>query len=270
MGARLKLYPLCGVDVHTIDVENPVEMRSGGAARGTGVAQNVAALHLRTRCDNELRHVKIHGLKALAVVNADRIAENVELLRERDVACGDGTDGFAGRGALVHAAVIFAGRLPVMEAPDAEGRGHAAGNRRNERILPRAAVGDLFLEAGELRDFFRRGMERLYLRAEFYVLRWKKRLANDDSQLLLATSIVPRDGDRGRTGQVLDGNGKQAEMVAGGLPKELRGTAKKRRRRVFGGAGDAQGLAELDLFGSDGAILCDGRSHGGSTDQESH
>ena len=127
----MKLDPLCGVDVHTIDVENPVEMRSGGAARGTGVAQNVAALHLCTRCDNELRHVKIHGLKALAVVNADRIAENVELLRERDVACGDGTDGFAGRGALVHAAVIFAGRLPVMEAPDAEGRGHAAGNRRN-------------------------------------------------------------------------------------------------------------------------------------------
>src|SRR5215813_9404929 len=112
LGARLKLDPLRGVDVHTIDVENPVEMRSGGAARGTGVAQNVAALDLCTCCDDELRHVKIRGLKALAVVNADRIAENVEFLRERDVACGDGADGFAGRGALVHAAVILAGRLP--------------------------------------------------------------------------------------------------------------------------------------------------------------
>src|SRR5262249_44685396 len=161
MGARLKLDPLRGVDVHTIDVENPVEMRSGGAARGTGVAQNVAALDLGTSCDHELRHVKIHGLQALAVVNADRIAENVELLCERDVAAGDGADGLGGWGALVHAGVIFAGRLPVMEAPDAEGRGHAAGYRRNERILPRAVVGDLLLEAGEQRDLFRRGMERL-------------------------------------------------------------------------------------------------------------
>src|SRR5262249_24778920 len=108
--------------------------------------------------------------KALAVVDAYGVAEYVEWLREGDCAGCDRTNRFARRGALVHPAVIFARWFAVVQTPDAKGRSHAAGHRRSERILPKAGFGDLFLKAGEQGHFFRRGVERLYFRAEFYIL----------------------------------------------------------------------------------------------------
>src|SRR5262245_14029808 len=96
----LEFHPLRGIDVDSVDVKNPVKMRASGAAGGTGVAKDVAALDLRAGRGNKLGHVEVHGLKALAVINADGVAEDVELLGERDCARGDGANGFAGRSTL--------------------------------------------------------------------------------------------------------------------------------------------------------------------------
>ena len=57
-------------------------MRPGGAAGGTGVAKNIAALHGRAGSNDESRHVQVHGFEALAVIDADSVAEHVELFGE--------------------------------------------------------------------------------------------------------------------------------------------------------------------------------------------
>jgi len=95
-------------------------VRAGGAAGGTGVSKDVTALDLRTRSNDESGHVEIHGFQALAVVNADGVAEYVKLLRESDGACGHCAYGFIGGRALVDAAMIFPGGLSVMKALDAK------------------------------------------------------------------------------------------------------------------------------------------------------
>ena len=155
VGTRGKLHPLLGIDVYAVDVKNPVKVGAGRASGGTGVAEDVAALDLRTGDGDKFGHVEIHGLKTLSVVDADGIAEHVELLRERDGASGDGADGFARGSPLVHAAVVLAGRLSIVKASDAERRRHAAGDGRGERILPKTRFRDLFLEGGQQCDFFR-------------------------------------------------------------------------------------------------------------------
>ena len=60
--AGLELDPLSRIDVHSVDVKNPVKMRAGGSPCGTGIAEDVAALDLRARRDYEFGHVEIHGL----------------------------------------------------------------------------------------------------------------------------------------------------------------------------------------------------------------
>ena len=80
------------------------------------------------------------------MVNADRVAEHVELLCEGDGAWGDRADGFASGRTLVNTAVVFAGGLSVVKAFDAKWRGHATGDRRSERVLPKASSGDFFFE----------------------------------------------------------------------------------------------------------------------------
>src|SRR5262245_31537526 len=130
--AGLEFEPLAGVDVHSVDVKNPVKMRASGAAGGASVSEDVAALNLRARRYDEFGHVEIHGFEALAVVNADGVAEHIKFLRESDSACCDRADGFAGWRALVNAAVIFAGSFTVVKTFDAKWRGHAAGDGRSE------------------------------------------------------------------------------------------------------------------------------------------
>ena len=89
---RLKFEPLRGINVHAINVKDPVQVRTSGTTSGTRVAEDVAALHLRAGNCDQLGHVEIHGLEALAVVNADGVAEYVELLGESDGAGGYRTD----------------------------------------------------------------------------------------------------------------------------------------------------------------------------------
>jgi hypothetical protein len=78
-------------------------------------------------------------------VNTDGIAEYIELLCESDSAGGDSANGFAGRSALVNAAVVFTSRFPVVKAFDPKGDVMATGNRRGEWILPRASTRNFFL-----------------------------------------------------------------------------------------------------------------------------
>src|ERR1700751_5761933 len=103
-GARLEFHPLRGVGVDTVDVKNPVEVRAGGAASRAGVTEDVATLDLRAGRGNQFGHVEVHGLEALAVVNADGIAQDIKLLSEGDGAGGHSADGFAGGRALIDAA----------------------------------------------------------------------------------------------------------------------------------------------------------------------
>src|ERR1700686_2304421 len=97
-------------------------MWAGGASSGTGIAKNVEALHGRAGSGDQPRHVQVHGFEALAVIDADGVAEDVEFLRKRDGASSDRANRFAFRSALVEAAVVLAGRFAVVEALDAEGR----------------------------------------------------------------------------------------------------------------------------------------------------
>jgi hypothetical protein len=96
-------------------------MGASGTAGRTGVTEDVAALNLRAGSGGQLGHVEVHGLEALAVVNADSIAEHVELLSESYGTSSNGADGFAGGSALIDAAVIFTGGFAVVETFDTEG-----------------------------------------------------------------------------------------------------------------------------------------------------
>src|SRR5215470_7144458 len=80
--ARLKFHPLRGIDVHAIDIENPMQVRAGGPAGRTGITENVPALHLQAGGRDEFGHVQIHGFEALAMVEAYGVAEHMEGLCE--------------------------------------------------------------------------------------------------------------------------------------------------------------------------------------------
>jgi hypothetical protein len=145
-GAGLEFDPLSGVYVEAVYVQNPVKVRAGGAAGGTGVAEDVAALDFGAGGDFEFGHVEIHGFEALTVVNADSISEDIKLLSEGDGACSNGANGFSSGSALVDAAVVVAGGFAVVEALYAKRRGHTAGNGRGQRICPEAGVRDFLFE----------------------------------------------------------------------------------------------------------------------------
>lgn len=95
-------------------------MWTGGTAGGTGVAENVATLNGCAGSGDEAGHVEIHGFEPLAVIDADSIAEYVELFRERDGARSHCADGFAFGRALVYATVIFTSGLSAVETLNAE------------------------------------------------------------------------------------------------------------------------------------------------------
>src|SRR5215469_6879093 len=95
----LQFDPLRGIDIDSVYVQDPVEVRAGGAAGGPGVTENIAALHNSTRSHNETRHVQVHGFQALAVIDAHRVAKYIELLCEGDSAGSDSANRFAFRSA---------------------------------------------------------------------------------------------------------------------------------------------------------------------------
>jgi len=208
-----EFHPLRGIDVDAVDVKDPVEMGASGTAGRTGVTEDVAALNLRAGSGGQLGHVEVHGLEALAVVNADSIAEHVELLSESYGTSSNGADGFAGGSALIDAAVIFTGGFAVVETFDTEGRSHTSGYGRGERVLPRTRVGDSFLEGGQQCDFFRGRMQCFNFGSEPHVLRREKCFADDDRKFLRLGAIVARDGECGRAGDVFHGNGEQSKIL---------------------------------------------------------
>src|SRR5258705_11657531 len=60
---RLQFDPLRGIHVDAIHVENPVKMRTRGAASRTGIAKSISALDSCTASDSQSRHVQIHGFE---------------------------------------------------------------------------------------------------------------------------------------------------------------------------------------------------------------
>src|SRR6266404_375690 len=133
---RLQFDPLRGIHVDAIHVENPVKMRTRGAASRTGVAKSISTLDSCTASDSQPRHVQIHGFEALSVVDSDRVAKNVELFREGHRACRNGPNRFAFGSPLIHSAVIFAREFAIVETLYAKRRCHASGDGRRKWILP--------------------------------------------------------------------------------------------------------------------------------------
>src|SRR5579863_138988 len=188
--AELQLHPLRGIDVDAVYVENPVQMRAGGAAGGTGIAENIAALNRGARSRNQARHVQVHRFEALAVVDPDGVAENVKLSCEGDSARGHRAYRLAFRSALIDAAVVFAGGFAVVEALDAERRSHATADGRSEGIRPGTRIGNVFLEIVEQGDFFRGGVQTLDFGAQGNVLRRKNSFANANLKRLRRVSLA--------------------------------------------------------------------------------
>jgi len=113
-----------------------MKMRTRGTASRAGIAKNVSTLHRCTASDNQSRHVQIHRLEALSVVDPDSVAKNVKLFCEGHSACRNGANRFAIGSPLIHSTVIFARGLAIVETLYAKRRRHAAGDRRRKWILP--------------------------------------------------------------------------------------------------------------------------------------
>ncbi len=156
-----------------------MKVGTGRAARGAGVAEDVAFLYEGTVGDSQFRHMEKHGGEALAVIDADGVAKNVEVLCEDDFSVGDGTNFFACRGALIDATVKFTGGFSIVKTLHAEGRGDAAIDGRGEGILPKAGVGHSIAEIREELNLFGSGAKGFDIRTQANVLRWKFRRTND-------------------------------------------------------------------------------------------
>lgn len=125
--------------------------------------------------------------------------------------------------------------------------------------MPKAFVGDFFLEAGEQCDFFGSGMESFNIWAEFDILCGKSCFANHDGNLLWRCPIVAREGERCRPRRILHRNWQKTERVAFGLRKKFGRPIFELCGRKLRRACDAESVAQPDLFGSDGASLRNGR-----------
>src|SRR5205814_566563 len=137
---RLELDPLRGIYIHTIDVKNPVQMRTIGAASGTCVTKYIAARHGCPRGHHQSRHVQVHGFESLPMIDSDSVAKNIKLFREYYYAGGDRANRLPFWCSLIHAAMIFAGGLSVVETFHPEWRRDAAWRRSGEWILPQTCV----------------------------------------------------------------------------------------------------------------------------------
>jgi len=117
-----------------------MKMRSSGTTSRTGIAKDISFFDDRAIADGEPCHMQIHRTKALAMINANSIAQHVELPGKNDLSVSDGSDGFAGRSALVHSAVKFPGRLAIVEALHTKGRSNATVDGGSKRVLPKPRV----------------------------------------------------------------------------------------------------------------------------------
>ena len=98
-------------------------------------------------------------------------------------------------------------------------------------------------------------MEGFDFGAELHVLRGKNCFTNDDGDLQRLSAVVTRDSERRWSRRIFHRNWQQAESVAIGLRKKLGSSIVEFCRRESRRAGDAKGVAELDLSGSDGTGL---------------
>ena len=137
-----------------------MQVRTGGTAGRTGVTENVALLHNCAVGNGEFGHVKKHGAEALAVIDADGVAEDVELFREDNFSVGDGANFFACRSSLIHATVKFTSRFAIVQAFHAKRRGDTAFDGRRKGIVPKTRIGNFISEIRQQLNFFGRRAER--------------------------------------------------------------------------------------------------------------
>ena len=109
-----EVNPLRRIDGLALDVERPVQMRSGGAAGGTCIPDDVPSGHVIAFFDSEARQMEVYGLQPLTMINSDGAAAQIEWTNDFDIARGDGVDGTRGGGVLIDAGMEISCRLAVM------------------------------------------------------------------------------------------------------------------------------------------------------------
>lgn len=244
-----------GIYVDAVDVHDPVEMRAVGAAGVARVAEDGTFFDLSAGLDGKLGHVHVGGFQTLAMVHTDSVSEDVEFLGEADFARGDGANGFAFRSALVDAAMKFSSGLAVVQTLDPKGRGHAAGDGRDQRFPPKAIVGDGVTKRGEEMNVVRRGVQRFDGRGERNVLRREISFEDDCFGGEERFLVRGQEFDPIVARLLRDGNRHQTESRAVGLRKHLDSAIDHGGRSDTGGAAHVDGLAELDGSGREAALL---------------
>ena len=93
--------------------------------------------------------------------------------------------------------------------------------------------------------------------------------ADDHGKLLGLGSIIARDDECSPARCVFYGNGKQSEIVAGGLREEFDLAAVENGGSEFSRTGDAQGVTELYRFRSGPTLLRNKRMREHNANEES-
>ena len=199
--------------------------------------------------------MEVHGFQPLPVIDPNGIAEHVELFCEGDGAGSNSANRFTFRGALIHAAVIFAGRLAVVQTFYAERRSHASADRSSQRILPHTIFRNVFFERVEQRHLFGSGTKRFDFRAELHVLRRENSFANKHTQGLGRSIIAAKDGELEHPGLIQHGNREKAKPLPVGLEKELRFAVVEPYFCEFRRTSNAKCFAKLHLRRRYGALL---------------
>src|ERR1700751_4238295 len=84
------------VDARAMPADAEIEMRSGGASRGTDQADRLALPHFLAGRDLDFREMKRLGHEPVAVVDEDGVPWKKEIIGEQDRAVRDRFDGSAG------------------------------------------------------------------------------------------------------------------------------------------------------------------------------
>ena len=189
------------------------------------------------------------------MVDANGITQNIKLFSENNFAVGDGANRFTGRRALIDTTVKFSSRFSVVHALYAEGRSYATIDRRRERVLPEAVVGNFVAEGSEQLNFFRRGAERFDVRAEADIFGGKTGGADEEFSRCEGRSFFEKKFDGSGSGRIFYGNRHQAERCSVGLAEKFYRAVVPFRRSGFRGTGEAQRLAEIDRLRRNRALL---------------
>lgn len=119
--------PLKRVYRKSVHIQSPVQMRASRKASGAHKANGVASLHNRSFLHGKFREVDVDAGKSMTMIETNRPPMQTVHLRDLDDAPGSGSYGRALGRAVVDAAMIVPGGLPIVKALNPERRIDALG-----------------------------------------------------------------------------------------------------------------------------------------------